>query len=472
MLKHTVVAAALASSSFVVPTPVLAADEQELAEIRAQIAQMKKDYEVRLSALEQRLQDAQAALAQAQNAAAEAGKQASQSPPPLPQPPAGPPPSAVAAAVPGANAFNPSISAVLTGTYANLSQDPTQFRIQGFPPPDGDVGPGKRSFNLGESEVTMLANIDPLFYGQLTLSLDDENEIAIEEGFMRTRALGQGLNIKAGRFLSSLGYLNGQHAHAWDFVDAPLAYQAIFGGQYAPDGVQASWLAPSETFVELAAEFGSGRSFPGNDRNKNGLGVTTLIGHVGGDIGDSGSWRAGLAWLHTGANDRTYEENGVPFAFTGRSRVLVLDAIYKWAPNGNPTQRNFKLQGEYLQRKEDGTLAAGDSGSSYRRTQSGWYLQAVYQFMPTWRFGLRYDHLLSGSPRAAVLATGGFAPALFPSLSTYSPTRGTAMLDWSPTEFSRLRLQFARDKSRAGSADDQLYLQYIMSMGTHAAHAF
>jgi hypothetical protein len=46
------------------------------------------------------------------------------------------------------------------------------------------------------------------------------------------------------------------------------------------------------------------------------------------------------------------------------------------------------------------------------------------------------------------------------------------MLDWSPTEFSRLRLQFARDKSRAGSADDQLYLQYIMSMGTHAAHAF
>jgi hypothetical protein len=61
---------------------------------------------------------------------------------------------------------------------------------------------------------------------------------------------------------------------------------------------------------------------------------------------------------------------------------------------------------------------------------------------------------------------------MFPSLSTYSPSRVTAMVDWSPSEFSRLRLQLARDKASSGAADNQVYLQYIISMGTHAAHAF
>jgi hypothetical protein len=450
---------AVLAASFAAPWQAVAAPDKDLAEIRAQIAQMKKEYEARLAALEQRLQETQAALAQAQNAVAQA------------QQPAAPPTPAPAAA-PAANAFNPAISVVLTGNYANLSQDPHQYRIQGFPPPPGDVAPGPRGFNLGESELTMAASIDPLFSGQATWAVTGEDTISVEEAFGQTRALGHGLNVKFGRFLSSLGYLNGQHAHAWDFVDAPLVYQAMFGGQYAPDGVQLRWLAPTETFAELGVEFGSGRSFPGNDRNKNGLGSTTVIAHVGGDLGESASWRAGLSWLETGSIDRSYEENGVLFAFSGRSRLLVADGIYKWAPQGNPTQRNFKLQGEYLRRSENGGLAAQQAGGAYRRTQSGWYLQAVFQYMPTWRVGLRYDHLVPGAPNAALLAGGAYPPLGFPAFSTYSPSRGTVMLDWSPSEFSRLRLQWARDKSRAGAADNQLYLQYILSMGTHAAHAF
>jgi hypothetical protein len=33
---------------------------------------------------------------------------------------------------------------------------------------------------------------------------------------------------------------------------------------------------------------------------------------------------------------------------------------------------------------------------AYRSTQSGWYVQGVYQFRPRWRAGLRYDALDSG----------------------------------------------------------------------------
>ena len=46
------------------------------------------------------------------------------------------------------------------------------------------------------------------------------------------------------------------------------------------------------------------------------------------------------------------------------------------------------------------------------------------------------------------------------------------MLDYSPSEFSRFRLQFARDRSRPDAIDNQVYLQYIMSLGTHGAHTF
>jgi hypothetical protein len=46
------------------------------------------------------------------------------------------------------------------------------------------------------------------------------------------------------------------------------------------------------------------------------------------------------------------------------------------------------------------------------------------------------------------------------------------MIDWSPSEFSRLRLQFDHDKARGNANDNQIYLQYVMSLGTHAAHAF
>ena len=62
--------------------------------------------------------------------------------------------------------------------------------------------------------------------------------------------------------------------------------------------------------------------------------------------------------------------------------------------------------------------------------------------------------------------------AVLPILAGYDPTRQSAMVDWSPSEFSRLRLQVARDKSRSGESDNQVWLQYVMSLGAHGAHKF
>ena len=479
MLKHSVLAAALAAA-FAAPAPAFAADDKQLADIRAQIRQMKESYEARLQALEQRLQQAEAAApAVAAAPALAAGPAPESAPEPAPEPAPAPP-----AAASASNVFNPNLALILGGSAARLSQDPQQYRLQGFVPSGGDVGPGQRGFNLGESELTLSANIDPQFAGQLTFSVTGDNTVSVEEAFVQTRALSNGVNLKAGRFLSSIGYLNSQHAHAWDFVDAPLAYQAFLGGQYKPDGAQAKWLAPLDQFLEVGVEVGSGRNFPGNDRNRNGIGATSVFAHLGDDIGASASWRTGLSYLRTGAAERSYADadalaggQDLGAAFSGKSATWIADAIYKWSPNGNPTVTNFKLQGEYFRRNEDGSLAFAGPGvapasGSYASAQSGWYLQGVYQFMPLWRAGLRYERLSSGSRHIGLIDSGILTAASFPLLDAYAPSRSTLMLDYSPSEFSRLRLQLARDKSRPDVTDNQIFLQYIMSLGTHAAHSF
>ena len=48
----------------------------------------------------------------------------------------------------------------------------------------------------------------------------------------------------------------------------------------------------------------------------------------------------------------------------------------------------------------------------------------------------------------------------------------TLIVEFKPSEFSRLRLQFARDQARDSTADNQLLLQYQMSLGAHGAHGY
>ncbi|MRV76166.1 hypothetical protein GJ700_31105 [Duganella sp. FT92W] len=486
MLKKSVIVAALAAA-FVAPM-AQAKETKELAEIREQIRQMKEAYEARLAALEQRLAQAQAQATAAQSEAkaavataqqADSNASAAQAQNSAPAPAQGAPAAPVQAS---SNAFNPDISAILGGSFQRLKQDPEQYKVQGMLPPGGETGPGAKGFSLGESEITLRANIDPMFAGQLTFALTPENEAEVEEAFIQTRDLGGGFNVKAGRFLSAIGYLNSQHSHTWDFADAPLAYQVFLGGQFKSDGVQAKWLAPLDQFVELGVELGNGANFPGTARNRNGANSVAAFARVGDDIGASSSYRAGLSLLRTHAEQRGWEEDGLAHAFSGKSTTFIADAIYKWAPNGNSSITNFKLQGEYFRSKDDGTLdydtapADGPLGrvysSAYTGKQSGWYLQGVYQFMPNWRAGLRYDRLNPGARHIALVDDGTLAADSFAILQPYSPRKTSIMFDYSPSEFSRLRLQFAQDKSRPGATDNQVILQYIMSLGTHAAHAF
>jgi hypothetical protein len=372
------------------------------------------------------------------------------------------------------NTFNPAFSLILSGGYSSLQQDPA-ISATGF---SMNPHPGHaQGFNLGESEMGISASIDPQFRGAATLALDPAGGVSVENAYVQTTSLGSGLNLKFGRFFSGLGYLNEQHAHAWDFTDQPLVYAVLWENQLSEDGVQLKWLAPTDTFLEFGMELGKGRGFPGSDRSKNGSGAGVLFAHAGGDIGIEQSWRTGLSMHRTRAGARESVDvpdlsgNAVTNLFTGDSQTVGLDLVWKYAPNGNFKEHYLKVQAEYFHRKENGELsydtALANVTDRYSVTQRGWYAQGVYQFMPRWRIGARYDRLDPGVAQVGVLNAGNVIADY-----GYQPQRASLMLDYSPSEFSRLRLQFASDQSRQNMADRQVFLQYIMSLGAHGAHSY
>ena len=65
------------------------------------------------------------------------------------------------AAAPSSSRFNPSVSVILSGTYASLQRSPDDWSLSGFQVgEDGHgVGPGERGFSLGESEISLRASV-------------------------------------------------------------------------------------------------------------------------------------------------------------------------------------------------------------------------------------------------------------------------------------------------------------------------
>jgi hypothetical protein len=461
---------------------------------QAALAKLQHDYEAKLQSMEKRLDaaeskataatkkadDAQKA-AQAAQAASEVSTQTAAAVAPAPAPvdtSAGGSTNAQSSA----NSFNPAIGAVLNGTGMASSLNPNTWHAPGFAL-GNEAGPPPRGLSIGESEVNLQANVDQALYGNLTLAFENDNTFNVEEAFVQPTALPWNFTAKFGRFFSGIGYLNEQHSHTWDFADAPLPYMVFLNTQYGDDGVQLRWAAPTNVFLEFGTEAMRGASFPANgleeslSSNQNaGVGAWSAFVHMGDDINDSSSYSVGLSYLGTRSNDRRTNPVGGPPGsdqFTGSDNTFIGDVVYKWAPNGNFADRYLKLQSEVFLRKEQGAFTAlnfaSNPGIPTTRSfdaglQSGFYAQAVYQFIPFWRVGVRYDQVHAPSLGEA------FAGTTIDS-SNLTPRRYSAMIDYSTSEFGRFRLQYNRDEVRT-QPDNQFILQYTVSLGAHGAHQY
>lgn len=420
-----------------------AGEAEDLAALKAEIADLRSDYEARIEALEKRLQAAEAKSDEPTTIAAA---------PPTPTP--APAPAAPRAPI-GQNAYNPAISVVLNGTFAAFENDPSAAVIPGFPL-DGEAGLADRGFSLGESELALNANIDHRVYGNLIFALTDEGEVEVEEAYIQTTSLPGGFTLKGGRFFSGIGYLNENHAHNWDFIDAPLPYRAFLANQLGDAGLQLRWIAPTDFYLEAGAEVMRGDGFPAGGAANNGAGTYAGFVQTGGDIGVSSSWLAKVSYLRAKSDQR--DINGD--IFSGRDTLGILSLVYKWAPNGNATTRNLIVNGEYF---------FGNERGDYNLTpvdldRSGFYAQAVYQFRPRWRAGARYARLMSDSAPAGLISTA------LDDLGR-SPDAISALLEFDTSEFSRFRLMYTYDNSDT-SSNNEFLARYTVIFGPHGAHRF
>ena len=345
-----------------------------------------------------------------------------------------------------------------------------------------DVGYGSKALALGDrpkgphlggAELMVESPLGPWLQGRLTAAAHGDKkkiEKHIEEAWIGTTALPAGLQLRGGRFMSQVGYLNEQHPHADDFTSRPLLYHSFLGGHYFDDGVRLNWTAPTSFYWRTGLEVFSGKQLTREVERKPRPGVWTLSTKVGGDIGREHSWQAGVSYLGNrraayahhddedeagaGAHEHSHEGHAHGAQFTGK-HLWIVDGVWKWSPGGNNRNQQLRLAFEFARQ-----TGLGEHAPRAARNTAG-YLAAVYRFHPEWEAGVRTDWLSANVPHGAHFHAG--------RLREHS-----LMLAWKPSHQQTLRLQYSHQSGAKGfdNAGKAIYLQYIISLGAHGAHAF
>ena len=360
--------------------------------------------------------------------------------------------SNVATAQPGpAVTANPDMAVIMDAALAAFSREQ--------PRQGGAHDPAKNGFTLQQLEMSLGKSVDPYFRFDAFLVFSPFG-VEVEEAFATTTSLPWNLQVRAGQFLTRFGRLNATHPHAWDFIDQPFMLSRVFGGEANRGaGAELSLLLPLPWYVELVASFtdaagaATARSFWGAED----LGVRTPLDlqatfaleqffPLSADL----SLLFGLS-AALGPN---------PTGYRNRSEVFGLDLYLKHRPITVETLHESTLQLEALTRRRQipGDVLADVGG----------YAQVVHRWARRHAVGLRYEY---GSPvwnQDGDVANDSLDP-LWPG----HRHRATAAITFSPTEFSRLRLQGSMDTT---TVDDTpvwaTMLGLEVAIGAHGSHAF
>ncbi len=359
------------------------------------------------------------------------------------------------------NLMNPNISLILDtfGYGSNLKE--SELRTRGIPGYTTEGITNRKGINLDSAELFFFAPVDPYFNLYATVPITEDG-VELEEAYFVTTSLPYGLQLKGGKFKSGFGRINSQHPHAWDFADAPLSYRAFMGGEGITDkGVQLTYLPTLPFYTLLGVELlqGDNPILFGPDA-RSGPHAFAAFAKASLDVSDNATILFGPSVISGSTKTDTID---VDTNFEGRSTLYGFEATYKWKPS---KAQSVTIQSEYLYRTQSGTLEGlvASSADALKRTQDGLYVQGVYQW-DRYRAGLRYD-LLDIFKKDYILAGN---QTEFGS----KPWRVSGMLEFNPTEFSRIRLQYNHDKSaRDSRANNEVILQLVFGIGAHGAHPF
>ena len=366
--------------------------------------------------------------------------------------------------------------------YYSLTIPGFSYPFLNQPSPSGLNAHRGMNFNYGE--MSLYSVVDPYFdlFAVLDLSPDGAG---LEEAYFTTRKLPYGFKIKGGKFLATFGRVNEQHEHYWDFANRPLIATTLFGEDGLNEiGAQVTWVAPTPFYLVLGAEvlngtneqsFGvSGFSDPSGTYTINAVqGPNLYIGFIRSsfDIDDASILFGISNAMGTTRNNQGYS-GGTGNAVDANTDIVGGDLTVKYSLDAI---RYLSFQTEYMVRVMSGTeysrnVSDAVTSMSMDKHHSGFYAQVAAKLDQLWEIGVRYDLLMQND-----VSLGGADQHMPSNLPRYS-----AMIEYNPTEFSRLRLQFDRDESRylqaSGGLSRQPYTQIILqanlTIGAHGAHAF
>lgn len=324
---------------------------------------------------------------------------------------------------------------------------------------------GNRGFNLNYAELYFYAPVDPYFdlYSVIGFSKDGAG---IEEAYAISRGLPLGFQLKLGRFRSFFGRLNVQHPHAWDFATPPLVNKVFLGDEgLIENGVQINWLAPTPFYLLFGIELLQGENEQSFGTKGFEIGPAQVeetskpnlyVGFVktSFDVGNL-TFLTGLSYAQGGARHKHNQDEG----FVGKTKLYGFDLTARYSID---SIRYVALQGEYIYRDRKGTKYEYDSNTQtlitydINQKQSGFYTQLVYRFDRRWKAGVQYNLINKNEVNNL--------PAYY------------AMVEYTPTEFSRIRLQAGHNRAFYEGNNrkniNEIILQFTFAIGAHGAHPF
>lgn len=368
--------------------------------------------------------------------------------------------------------------------------------------PDGGRTWTTRGFDLSTAELSIGAEADP--YGRLdfnALFFDEGAEI--HELFFTLPHLPGGLKARGGQFLGSFGRWNRFHAHALPFVSEPRILHEYLDGHFLPQGLELSWLVPTDHYVEVYG--GVFDAIDGHAHDSDPAGAGDAWGpdnpppgchyhdgelHCPDDPAAEAAYRAllddpeapvaptgnrelsGLAWL---GRVQTTVEAGLDWSLDLGASVLHQDAYRTslrlpgtdyakttagfdiavfWNPPERNLHRGLDFGFEYVHNREQFEVEVEvEEESSWLQSQlsrDGYFAWFRYRLNRTWEFG---------ATRETFAARRG---------ADDDRTRTAGFLTYNLSHYQRLRLEYARD-DRGAFADDvnHVILAFDGTIGFH-----
>ena len=376
--------------------------------LREEIARLRSDFEAVRQQYDQRLYALEHQLATLTGAAA--------APSPATEPPA--PPQATGAR---GRIFNPDI-AVVGNVVGAIGENPVE---------------SSPALALEEAEASFQAVIDPYARADFFFAFGPEG-VEIEEGFITFNSLPGGLLLKAGKLRAAFGKVNTMHVHTLPWTDRPLMTENLLGGEegLSDGGVSVSKLILNPfLFLEATGEVYGGESgvFAGEGRAD-----VSYVGRLRGyrDLSEDANIDLGasFAW---GRSDLEPDAT---------RRLVGLDATFRFRPLRRAMYQRLLARTELLWSRENAAAA--------QPTSLGLYASGEYQLSRRWFTGGRWDYAeRRGAPD---LADKGAA----------------ATLTFWPSEFSQIRAQYRHTRYAEGVTANELFFQFLFSIGAHGQHAF